>query len=602
MSIDDSRPDAAQDSARPRSEDPFLEKLRDLPRMRPDASAGSKPFRPPAPTLSRIGAFTQGCSGLLVVVLALPMLLSAVLYGFYVWGPGMLLTGGILLLAAVLGIWRGARLSLAVSLLVTIGVALLMYQWRYFVFAAAALSPFGQITDLIYNMGLMIGAMALLVTLVVHIISLFAWRRLYSPSAQWQIAAWIVGLVVAIALPLMVHYTTQRQREQELQQERDNWLAEAATDQLIMGANGGVALGYSFAYNSADTSTAEDNFSVRLAELNASLDTGASPIRVTASGDTLLEAEEPLVFRPIGENNEASEPDPAYSAERLKEQLEREERYMNRIAESGAALLISDSQYSPYLLTRANQEDAEPLPWDEFTALHVERVRHYARTYRPAAYGVVTEPSAYETYSAIELPSDDEDENLDAWIAHTEELAAAVRDEVPDALIGVTISLDNEFELDYYERVLELDAVDFISIDVFQQAAFTRIEEILDERGHPADHAKALWITETWYGFCMAPQRSMELDALWLETVTAFAAKENLAAVMPTSFGCFLQPGGTLLLPNVDENGRTEAFEVWQRLVETWQAPLEGADNADNNVDNNTDNTADNGEDEAGEG
>jgi len=154
MSIDDSRPDAAQDSARPRSEDPFLEKLRDLPRMRPDASAGSKPFRPPAPTLSRIGAFTQGCSGLLVVVLALPMLLSAVLYGFYVWGPGMLLTGGILLLAAVLGIWRGARLSLAVSLLVTIGVALLMYEWRYFVFAAAALSPFGQITDLIYNMGL----------------------------------------------------------------------------------------------------------------------------------------------------------------------------------------------------------------------------------------------------------------------------------------------------------------------------------------------------------------------------------------------------------------------------------------------------------------
>ena len=103
MSIDDSRPEAAQDSAQPRSEDPFMEKLRDLPRMRTDASAGAKPFRPPAPTTSRIAAFTQGCSGVLVVVLALPMLLSAVLYGFYMWGPGMLLTGGILLLAAVLG-------------------------------------------------------------------------------------------------------------------------------------------------------------------------------------------------------------------------------------------------------------------------------------------------------------------------------------------------------------------------------------------------------------------------------------------------------------------------------------------------------------------
>lgn len=577
MSIDDSRPEAAQDSAQPRSEDPFMEKLRDLPRMRTDASAGAKPFRPPAPTTSRIAAFTQGCSGVLVVVLALPMLLSAVLYGFYMWGPGMLLTGGILLLAAVLGVWRGRRLSLLVSLLVTIGVALLMYQWRYFLFAAAALSPFGQITDLIYNMGLMIGVMALLVTLVVHIISLFSWRRLYPPSAQWQVAAWIVGLAVAIALPLMVHYTTQQQREQELQQERDDWLAEAATDKLIMGANGGVALGYSFAYNSADTSTAEDNFNVRLAELNASLDTGASPIRVTASGDTLLEAEKPLIFVPAGEDNEEAEPDPAYSVERLDEQLAREERYMARIAESGAALLISDSQYSPYLLTRANQEDVEPLTWDEFTALHVERVRHYASTYQPVAYGVVTEPSAYETYSAVDLPSEVEDENLDAWVAHTVELADAVRAETPDVLIGVTISLDSEFDLRYYERVLELEEVDFVSIDVFQQAAIERIEELLDERGHPADHGKALWITETWYGFCMAPQRSMELDSLWLEAITAFAAKENLAAVMPTSFGCFLQPGGTLLLPEVDANGRTEAFEAWQRLVDTWQAPLEGA-------------------------
>lgn len=581
MSIEDSQPDASGEVKEPKAPDPFMDKLRDLPRMSTTTASG-KASQPPAPTTSRLAAISQGCGGIVAILLGAMMLLTAWLYGFYVWGPGLILTGGILLTAAVMGIWRGRRLPLLISLVVTIGIAVVAFNWRYFLFAAAALSPFGQISDIIFNIGLMLGALALLGTIVLHGISLINWKRLLPPPGQRSISLWIVAVVFAVGLPFGLHVTAQQERENTLTKDRDDYLADATTDQLVMGANSGVALGYSFAINTDDATRGEDNFRTRMAELDAILDTGASPVRVDASGDSLLEAEEPRIFLPSsGSGNETPTPDPEYSAARLSEQLDYESQYMDHIKASGAALMISDSQYSPYLLSRANDEDVEPLTWDEFTALHEARIRYYASTYRPAVYIVVTEPATYETYSGIDMPSDDDDENLDAWVAHTEQLIAAVRDEVPDALVGVTVQPNNDFDTSYYERMLDLDGLDFISMDVFQEAAFPAVQDFLDEHGHAADHGKSLWINQTWYGYCMAPQRSMDLDALWLETVTAFAAKENFGAVLPTSFGCFLQEGGTLIQPDIAYEGRTAVFDKWQSLVRQWQSPLPAPANAE---------------------
>ena len=71
------------------------------------------------------------------------------------------------------------------------------------------------------------------------------------------------------------------------------------------------------------------------------------------------------------------------------------------------------------------------------------------------------------------------------------------------------------------------------------------IEDILAERGRPQDNGKEVWLAETWYGYCLAPQRSMDLDSEWLEVVVAFALKESISGVMPSDYGCFLQEGGT---------------------------------------------------------
>lgn len=560
--------------------DPFVKMIRDLPRLRSiEAEPGSKPYVPPPPTASRMGAIAQGCGGVLLIIMAVPMIMVAMAFGYYLWGPGLMLVGGLVLALGVGGLWRGRKTPVVVGILVIIPVLIIAYTWRYFIFAVAILSPLGTITDLIFGLGLMIGIMALVATLFVHVISLFYWKRLQSPT-RTTVIFWAVVLVVLAVLPPIVSVMEQGQREDWLNEHREDWQDKAQTDRIIMGVNTGVSLGYSFAnVNSNETETTDSDveFDVRKAELAAAIETGASPIRVAASGDTILEQRRPRLFVDEDEDDEDATPVPddatgtPAQSEELKQLITYETEYMDLIAESGADLFLTDSQYSPYLLSQANDDDK--IAWDEFTQLHEERIRHYASTLKPAVYAVVNEPGAYVQYSGLEEP-DDDDESLDAWIEHTQALIEIVQEESPETRIGVTVSFDRDFDMEYYERVLELDGVDLITIDLYQTAAFQVVEDAMEERGHPADFGKELWLSETWYGFCMAPQRSMDLDSLWLKTVVAFAAKERISAVLPTSFGCFLQSGGTLLNPSVNLDGRTAVWKTWKELVETWQTPL----------------------------
>lgn len=568
------------------NKDEFLDAIRDLPRLKSiERDLTEKPYVPPAPTTSRMGAFSQGCAGILLTISSIPMLMVAVAFGYDLWGPGVTVIGGLLLLSGVAGLWRGRRVPLVVGIILAIALFIVMYVWRYFVFAVAILSPLGAISDVLFGLAMAIGLLGLFATLVMHIISLFFWRRLLPPLNIRPMIMWGIGLVALIVLPILFHEIYGRQRFTWLEDRRDEWQAEASTDTLNLGANTGFSLGYTFtaAVTEENTGTVspEDEFELRTAELRAMLETGASPIRVSASGDTLLElrdlgGDDESTATPEAESTEEAETEESASvlseeAEEIAQRLDYEERYMAPLLESDAELFLADSQYSPYLLSQAQDNENEAMPWEDFLVLHEERIRHYASLYQPAIYAVVTEPERYAQYSAIEEPDGDEDDKLDAWVAHTSDLITAVQEESPDSRVAVTISIDSDFDQEYYERVLGLEGLDIITVELYQPVSYDEIQALMDERGHPRDFDQEMWITETWYGFCMAPQRSMELDSLWLETVVAFAAKEDISGVLPTSFGCFLQPGGTLTIPDPDLNGRTEVWETWRDLVQEWQ-------------------------------
>lgn len=272
---------------RPQESDRFLEAIRDLPKM--SSIDDGKRFDPPPPTVSRIGAVTQGCGGVALTLIGVVMLLTAMLYGFYVWGPSLMLIGGLALLFGTAGIWRGARTAVAIAIPVLIGLAILAALWGSYLPAASALAPLGNFNVILPL--IVIGAVfILLLTLIVHVISLFYWNRL-KPFSQRGLILWGAVLGFLVVLAVGFHFVQQNQREAWMAEHKDNWSAQAATNTLQLGANSNVTLGYSFV--SAGAAEGEEApevpFDERVAELAAIVDSGAKLLRLGASGDMLFE-------------------------------------------------------------------------------------------------------------------------------------------------------------------------------------------------------------------------------------------------------------------------------------------------------------------------
>ena len=549
----------------PAGSDPFIEAIRDLPKMR--SIDDGKRFAPPPPMVSRIGAVTQGCGAVALTLIAAVMLLTAMLYGFYVWGPSMMLIGGLALLFGTAGIWRGTRTTVTVAIPVLIGLAILASLWGSYLPAASALAPLGNFNVMLPLV--VVGAVfILLVTLILHLVSLVYWNRL-RPLSRRALIAWGGVIGSLLVLSVVFHFVQQNQRESWLAEHRDTWTARAETDTLALGANSNVTLGYSFV--SAEGDVADVPFEQRTAELSAFIDAGIGLLRLSASGDMLFEIDEPVLFQASesGEGDADTGADVAATrqpSEQVRQQQAYEERFMQRVLESGVKLVIADSQYTPYLLVKGGE--SADIAWDDFRAYHRQRIEHYASLYQPYAYEIVNEPGAYTNFSDL-ADFESEAQQLELWVEHTQDLIELVREVSPETLVGVSIAPQNEFDLDYYERVLDM-GIDFVAFRVYQPAQFDLIEDALAQRGRPQEHGAQLWLAETWYGYCLAPQRSMTLDSEWLETAVAFAARYDASAVLPNDFGCFLQPGGTLFAGDVNETGRTEVWNTWKRLIAEW--------------------------------
>lgn len=554
---DSRRDDSPADEQRPA--DSLVNALRDLPKMRsiPDTRKDGKPYIPPPPTISRFGGMAQGCGGFLLIVVGVVMVMAAVRYGFFLWGPMLLLGGGMLLTGGTLGVWRGRRTQVILSLAALAGIAIVAYFWYSFINVAGWLSPFsgiGMIFVLISELVILVlGA-----TLLLNLLSLIYWKRLVAFSSR-GLTAWGVLVAVLVVTSVGLHFFLQNQRETWLQDHFDTWSAEAATGEVTIGWNANVTLGYSFLTENEDD---ESPFDLRTAELEAALDGGADIVRVTASGDTVWEAELARLFEAEEDDAEAQQE----AVARLQRQARDEESYMALLAGSDTHLLLADAQYSPYLLAWAAESDGDKLPWAQFAESQQDRIRHFAGLYQPYAYEVATEPDAYFEFSAIEQPEDAGTQ----WIAQIEALVAAVEEESPETLTGVTISLAGDFDQDLYPRLLEIDGLDFIGVRIFQPAGFEVLDDLIAEHGDPAQADKQLWIVETWYGYCLAPQRSMKLDALWLDTAVAYAARQPGGVVLMNDYGCFLREGGTLFQVDTDEDGRTPVWKRWRDLIQTW--------------------------------
>ncbi|NDJ76008.1 MAG: hypothetical protein GYB65_07090 [Chloroflexi bacterium] len=574
----DSGPETAPESEPASGGDAFLDAIRDIPRLSSDEdpvrgrAAGSA-----APALTRLGAVAQGCGSGLLTALALPMLLVSMGAGFYTWGPVMLAGFSLLLAFSTSGMWAGKRTTLVISLSILSGIVFLLYTWWSFIPAAGwMLTPLGDFRILYIRFAPQLVVFAILVLGVTHLGSLFYWARLQALSRR-GLVVWGILVVGVIVFAVLFHVRQQAQREDWLTDQRDEWRAGALTDgRVVLGSNVNITLGNSF-LNMEDED--DPRFDERMAELFAVQESGARVIRLTTASDVWLETENPLLFD-----------DDEISDEQLALQRVFQADYLDALgAQPGTHIVLSDSAHSPYLIIQAN-DDGE-MSWREFTELHRDRVQTYAAMFNANpdyanlelyAYEVISSPSAYAVESGVDEPEDD-DARLRAWVIHTNDLVEIVRAENNQVLVGVSIEIGNDFDLDYYEALLDPASIgegelaldyDFISFRIYQPQGIDLMEELFEEYGDPADYGKQVWITETWYGACLAEQRSMSLDSLWLEAVVAYADQNStVTAVLPNDSGCYLQEGGTLFSSDIDLDGRTGVWETWQTLVAGYPVP-----------------------------
>jgi len=212
MIEDENRRDDQNDSLNDARQDRYINMLRDMPPMsRMEPASGKKGFLPPPPTVTRLGAGVQGCGGLLLALLSVPMVLVALWFGFYMWGPALFLVGGVVVLLATRGVWNGRRTPLVITLATLVVLAIVGYLWSTFVPAAAALSPLGSI-GILFAPAIMLVALALAAALVLHIITLIYWKRL-NPVIPRGLVVWGVGIVVVVVLALGFHFLQQSQRQ-----------------------------------------------------------------------------------------------------------------------------------------------------------------------------------------------------------------------------------------------------------------------------------------------------------------------------------------------------------------------------------------------------
>lgn len=555
--------DSADAPGEPRQPDSIVSALRDIPRLRSIEAEGTgkdKVFRAPPPMVSRISGMLQGCGGVLLLLMALVMMLSAFAYGFYLWGPGLLLAGGVVLISGTIGVWRGQRVPVIVSIVALVMAVTIGYMWETFITISGRLTPLGGIGVMVAPAAGLI-ALLLVVALLSNAVSLIYWKRLF-PSTARGAAIWVGGSLVLVLLMVILHFTQQQQRNTWISDHLDEWRAEAATDSLLLGSNVNVTLGYTFTTQNDDDDTFLD---VHMAELQAAVDAGAELVRLTASGDMLLEAEMPVIFDPDEDKTEEENAQDAQA--RIERQRALETQYMAVVDATGVDIALADYQYSPYLLMRSYDTE-EKTTWVEFVDIQEARVRHYAEQYQPAYYEIINEPSQYEDFSAIEGPEGENE--IDAWVAQLIRLSNAVHEVSPDTQVGISFALQQELDEDLYVRALDMDEIDFIGFRMFQPAAFEVLEEMFEDLGHPADYGKEAWIMETWFGACLAPQRSQKLDGKWLEMTAAFAAKERMTAMLASDFGCFVNEGGTRVVEDPDLEGRTEVWETWRDLLARW--------------------------------
>ncbi|MFQ6089350.1 MAG: hypothetical protein ACE5K0_10675 [Candidatus Methanofastidiosia archaeon] len=241
-----------------------------------------------------------------------------------------------------------------------------------------------------------------------------------------------------------------------------------------------------------------------------------------------------------------------------KREQEFDDLYIEELRKRGFELFLADTQHQSYLTKN-------PLSWNEFKKIHLERIRFYVKRYSPEYYSVVTELLIYHNFNIKD------DFDVDEWVSHTQNLPNVVKEVSSKTKTIVYITADSipKGGGEYFLKVLDMKNLDIIGIDFYSAKGFKLTDELL-KISHSQEHKKELWLPETWYGltFLCSPQWKENLDAKWIEACYNYAKSRNFDAYLPWTFGYFVTYNCEYLGEEIDFSQRTESFYTFKSLVE----------------------------------
>jgi hypothetical protein len=223
---------------------------------------------------------------------------------------------------------------------------------------------------------------------------------------------------------------------------------------------------------------------------------------------------------------------------------------VNEVKSSGHILVLKDASAEYY---RHYQ-----LPWNQFAAAWVKRVRTIAAIFHPAYYTVIKEPPWYAPMIAglsrnSNSPADRQVLNPNNWINLLSQLISAVKSVSPQTKVGISAdanlynnSTGDKFDLAFFKQAIHLSGLDFLGFDIYTANAFSDTQQFLNQVG---TGGKSIWINEAWS--ITTPSQvqpgQASLDASWAKVLLDFASFIHAQGVSPffTNFFASYEPEPT---------------------------------------------------------
>lgn len=219
-----------------------------------------------------------------------------------------------------------------------------------------------------------------------------------------------------------------------------------------------------------------------------------------------------------------------------RSRIREDTHFINEIRSSHKLLVLKDASSETYR--------SHPLPWPEFEAAWIQRVRTLAALYHPDYYTVIKEPGWYVPMIAglshdLQSPADVQVLNAKTWLALLAKLIAAVHAVSPATRVGISIPGDSLYGVNgalarqFFSGASHLAGLSFLGFDIYDTAAFADTQRFLGQFG---TGGKQVWINEAWstttIGEARDPARA-RLDQQWMRALYQFGLYIHAQGISP---------------------------------------------------------------------